>query len=95
MFFSSLEDEDFRIFEDLSHSQELQAPGALAAQPVDSDAIFCQINLFRDPHAEPFKLLLVQPALEDGKLDPFAEVLERVGQPGAAAVFPNVVRDDN
>ncbi len=58
--FSWLEDEDFRIFEDLSHPQQLKAPGALAAQPVDSHAIFCQLNLFRDPRAEPFKLVFVE-----------------------------------
>ncbi len=44
---------------------------------------------------EPFKLRFIEPAFKDGKLNPLAEILERVSEPSASAVLPNIVGNDD
>jgi hypothetical protein len=95
MIFSWLEDQDIRIFVDHSRSQKLQVSGAFTAQTVDAYRILRHLNLLRHPRSEPFELPLVEAAFEDGKLDPFSEILQRVSQPGAPAVLPDIIRDDD
>jgi hypothetical protein len=84
-----------RVLGHLALAEDLDSLDAVLAEPVDPHAVRGRIDELRHPIPEPLDLLGREEALEDGVLHPDPEILESVGQAGAAAVVRQIVGDDD
>src|SRR5437763_7277831 len=83
---------DFGIFGELAGTLDLHLALAVEAEAVDPDPVLFGIGQRLDPAAQLGQRFGVQPALEDGVLNPFSKVLERMGQTRAPTIVGHIIR---